>query len=368
MKRQIAMRRGQFARLGAVASVLLVVIAGLPRQVHAQQAPVPVNCGDTISASGHYELAAGCTNFLGNAITIQASDVRLDLRGLTISGPGISAANCSRGPAVNDGIVVSASVPPARNVRIENGRIEGFVYGVSLLSANDSTLQTLRLTRDCNGILLLNAYENNIRDNTVSESLLQGIALTSSNSNWIHRNTGSGNGVDAVAIGGATGGGLLLVDSSFNVMAANGIVGSGNYGIALTSSTLSDPNNPGSASNVLLNNTISNGNSVGIRIQKGNVNVLIDNIANNNGGDGIDIASSENLVHNNVANNNLVRGILVNPGASGNVIRRNTALGNRAGDLVDLNLPSCVNIWRGNNFVTDNELGSDRGPDAGCIR
>ena len=34
-------------------------------------------------------------------------------------------------------------------------------------------------------------------------------------------------------------------------------------------------------------------------------------------------------------------------------------------DLVDGNLPPCVNTWQGNTFVTDNE---GNGPGAGCIR
>jgi hypothetical protein len=42
----------------------------------------------------------------------------------------------------------------------------------------------------------------------------------------------------------------------------------------------------------------------------------------------------------------------------------NTAIGNRRFDMYDVNL-TCVNRWRGNRFVTDNE---GDGPGEGCIR
>ena len=58
-------------------------------------------------------------------------------------------------------------------------------------------------------------------------------------------------------------------------------------------------------------------------------------------------------------------------GSTGNQLEGNTAPGNDTDgngdrDLFDANIGSgCVNIWRGNSFVTDNE---GDGPGAGCIR
>jgi hypothetical protein len=47
-----------------------------------------------------------------------------------------------------------------------------------------------------------------------------------------------------------------------------------------------------------------------------------------------------------------------------NRLESNRATGNGV-DLVDENLPACVNTWLGNRFATDNE---GDGPGAGCIR
>ena len=58
-------------------------------------------------------------------------------------------------------------------------------------------------------------------------------------------------------------------------------------------------------------------------------------------------------------------GILVDTPATGNRIEGNVATGNSIFDLDDANQPACVNTWRGNAFVTDNE---GNGPGAGCIR
>jgi hypothetical protein len=56
----------------------------------------------------------------------------------------------------------------------------------------------------------------------------------------------------------------------------------------------------------------------------------------------------------------------VNFRATGNLLEGNRATGNANTDLVDFNLPQdCVNTWRGNRFVTDNE---GDGPSGGCIR
>jgi parallel beta-helix repeat protein len=82
---------------------------------------------------------------------------------------------------------------------------------------------------------------------------------------------------------------------------------------------------------------------------------------------GIVVVSSGNTLRGNEVNRNRV-GISVSNRAVSNLIQSNTALDNRIRDLQDFNLPGCVNTWRSNSFVIDNESGAAFGPGAGCIR
>jgi parallel beta-helix repeat protein len=373
MNKRISMRTGQLA-----ASIFPIICFCLYTPAHAQQlnlgtaaAPQLIKCGDTISQAGFYQLGAPCTNFAGNAITIRAGNVALNLGGLTISGPGISSTQCKKSPAVNDGIVV---MPPGADgriatVNIQNGRIEGFVNGISLMGTDGAHLQSLTLTRGCNGLLLQEANASGVHDNTISDNLSQGVLMNASYNNWIHHNYVNGNGINSVSVVSGAGGGFLVVGSNRNLIGGNDIVGNGNYGIALTSPTAGGPAASGSNGNELVKNNVSSTKSgPGMRIGVGDTNIVADNITNSNSADGIVIQSADNLVQQNTANNNLDHGILANgPGAVGNSLRTNTARGNRV-DLQDDNLLSCVNTWKKNTFALDSESGAGRGPGAGCIQ
>jgi len=84
-----------------------------------------------------------------------------------------------------------------------------------------------------------------------------------------------------------------------------------------------------------------------------------------NGYDGIDLdgAYGTRVGDNTITGNSRV-GINVDSNSTGNRLEGNRASGNIF-DLADENHPACVNTWRGNKFVTDNE---GDGPKAGCIR
>jgi parallel beta-helix repeat protein len=327
--------------------------------VVAKAATQIIKCGDTISQPGFYQLGAPCTNFPGNAITIRASNVALNLGGFTIAGPGASSFQCSKAPAVNDGIAV---MPPDTNgrlatVNISNGRIEGFVYGISLMGTDGAHLQSLTLTRGCNGLLLQEANAAGVHDNTISDNLTQGVVMNGSYNNWVHHNFVTGNG-----------GGFLMVGSNRNLIGGNDIIGSGNYGMSLTSPTGGGSAASGSSGNTLLKNNVSSTKAgPGMRIGVGDMNIIADNIANSNSAGGILIQSADNLVQQNTVNNNLDLGIRANgPAAVGNIVRTNTVRGNRI-DLQDDNF-NCVNTWRKNNFALDSESGANRGPGVGCIQ
>jgi parallel beta-helix repeat protein len=373
MNSRIAMCGGKLAQLIVAVICFCIMTPGNSQQLNAVTAAASplIKCGDTITQAGSYQLSAPCTNFLGNAITIRAANVALNLGGFTISGPGISSAQCKKGPGVNDGIVV---MPPVTNgristVTIQNGSIVGFVYGVSLTGTDGAHLQSVTLTRGCNGLLLQDANASGIHDNTFSDNLSQGVIMKASYNNWIHHNFVNGNGVNSLSVVSVAGGGFLLVGSNRNLIGGNDVLGGGNYGMVLTSATGGGTSASGSSGNELVKNNVSSTKAgPGVRVGVGDMNVVADNIAGSNSADGIVIQTANNLVQQNTVSNNLDHGILANgSGAVGNTLQANSARGNRI-DLQDDNLLSCGNTWKKNDFALDSESGASRGPGAGCIR
>jgi parallel beta-helix repeat protein len=96
---------------------------------------------------------------------------------------------------------------------------------------------------------------------------------------------------------------------------------------------------------------------------------VVNSQANDTGNIGIHLIDSTNTwVFGNTTTGNQLAGIGLFGGSTGNRVANNVATGNGAFDLVDQNVPTCVNTWRRNRFVTDNESGAAFGPGAGCIQ
>ncbi|MDP2306589.1 MAG: right-handed parallel beta-helix repeat-containing protein [Pseudomonadota bacterium] len=73
-------------------------------------------------------------------------------------------------------------------------------------------------------------------------------------------------------------------------------------------------------------------------------------------------------VENNQVRDAGAYGIRVLDGATLNVLEVNTVQDSGTYDLSDENAGCDANVWEKNDFATDNELGDDAGPGAGCIR
>ncbi len=98
------------AAAGAAVAVLLLMPAG-----HGT-VPCRQYSGGTIDAPGRYCL----TRDLDAGVVIEADNVDLDLDGHCIRGP-------RERDAVSHGVLI---VPPHRHIRISDGCIEGFMYGI----------------------------------------------------------------------------------------------------------------------------------------------------------------------------------------------------------------------------------------------
>jgi parallel beta-helix repeat protein len=108
-----------------------------------------------------------------NGIVIERSDIKLDGNGYTVQGNyGVSGLN-----------LTSIS-----NVSIRNTNVEGFYYGIFLLSSSQNTISGNNLTANTIGIALQEtADRNNIVGNNITENTF-GIWLGASSDNNIYHN------------------------------------------------------------------------------------------------------------------------------------------------------------------------------------
>jgi hypothetical protein len=102
---------------GAWAQSDFYVIAAGPKAVGTKISTVPY----TITTPGFYYLAGNLnySSSTGNAITINADDVTLDLMGNTLTGPGVAT-----------GTVEAITMSGRTNVEVRNGTVRNFFVGV----------------------------------------------------------------------------------------------------------------------------------------------------------------------------------------------------------------------------------------------
>jgi len=282
-------------------------------------------CGTTIGVSGNYALANDIGPCRGDGVTITANNVTFDLAGHTIRGIS-SPASCNMG-APQIGITVTTG---ANNVQIGGGTVTGFVDGIAF-GASNSRVASMSVTNNCvNGMVVSNATNVTVEANTV---------------------TGSGND------------GLLLLNADGGTFQANNISSNGRFGVVLVS---------GSDHNTIRDNSMNNNGAAaggaGLSLVGGTDTQILRNTVQGNL-QGIVLHTGGNVVQGNIANSNQTVGITVADVAGDNRIDGNTATGNSAFDLTDVNAHCGTNTWQNGVFLTDDVAGvPDGGPGAGCIK
>ena len=229
-----------------------------------------------------------------------------------------------------DGIIITAD-----NVRLVLGgrTLTGSGSGAGVRAAGSQanpTLEGLRVVSGTvtgfdDGLVLGNAPGARISGVTATDSADDGIAVRNSPGARVAGNTAARNGGDGIDVGGCNG-------------------------------------------CMVIGNRIVENVDTGIEVESLTSARIAANTVTGNGDDGIDLQGEEadgNRVQGNKTIGNDDNGIVVDAGSTGNHFEGNQATGNPGLDLEDVNLPACLNTWRGNNFVTDNE---GDGPGAGCIR
>ena len=300
----------QAAMLAAVAAIAL----GSQAPVLTLQ-PTVVGCGSVITAPGHYALSADET-CSGYGIMIAASGVHLDLAGFTLTGPGDPP-----GQGDSDGVRAEG----VNDLHITGGALVAFDDGIDMVNVSNLRVTNVNVTGNSHaGMVLDNVDDSRITGCDASNNFAQGIGIgIGSDDNEVIGNTASFNGTDGVTFFGSS--------NNRNRIIGNTTTGNGKSGI--------DP-------------------SVGVdQLVQGNT------VTGNHTGIFVPFDETTATIVGNVVTGNATG---IHAGVSfGSRIQGNLVLGNSIVDMRDDNLPDCVNNWKGNTFVTDNE---GDGPGAGCIR
>jgi parallel beta-helix repeat protein len=173
-------------RWGALAGVLaagLLVGSGPARAEDIKSCPV------TITKPGTYSLNQDlfCST-TGNAITISADNVTLNLKGHILLGP-----------QTGFGVYVGAH----ENVVVENGTISGFWFGVWFVGTGSSQVTGISAMGAGNaGVVLSNSYDNTVSGCVLSQNHFNGLWCGDggSTANTIANNTANGNGFAGIAL------------------------------------------------------------------------------------------------------------------------------------------------------------------------
>jgi parallel beta-helix repeat protein len=321
-RRSPEVERRRPSRLGWLTLVpaALLGLALAASQAHAQSTAV-TTCGTVLSSPGAYHLTGHLGPCTGHGIEITSDGIIVDLRGFTVIGvSGIGSCNLA---SPQHGIMVTG---PASGVHITNGTVTHFVDGIV---ASNARVSAMEVDANCAFGILMTGTGGTTETSRVTGSGIDGIALASATAGTVR----------ASELHGNTRYGIVLSDAtkntvSDNVFTSNGVVEGGALLVAV-----------GDGNQILRNQTFSNFNGFVVR-------------------------TSGNVIDGNTIRTNLSSGIVIDvPGAGGNLIQNNTALGAFFVDLGDVN-PACgTNTWQNNAFATDLVAGvSDGGPGAGCIR
>ena len=290
--------------------LLAAVLAGVVTVGAAQAAgPVTVTCGQVLTQDT--KVANDLVNCPAAGLVIGASNIKLDLRGHLIDGDAFG----------NDAGIDNTG--GFDNVWVTHGTIQEFQWGVNLLGASSNQVDRLETLNNVLGILLDSGSNNNsvVRNQVHDNDRVGGILVDGTTGNLLSRNTVYNNG--SSGIGGVS----IGAWNSTNIeISLNNVYDNVHSGIWLLNTNTS-----------LVTGNMSNTSGFdGIETSMGSTgNVVLDNVANGNGWNGIDVGDPGNTITGNQADTNFNLGIFA---AAGNVDGGgNTAAGN--GDSLE-----CVGV------------------------
>ena len=269
---------------------------------------VPLYAAGTIGNSGSYYLTQ---NITGN-ITVGASNVTIDLNGLTVNG----------NLALGDGMAAYT------NVRVYNGKVQGPITGVNTSYLKLDNLQAVSIMLDagCKHAI--------IERNNVDGIDLQGnYSVVAHNTTKMITMRNIGHEVVFNSVNGSTATGIQMVMCAGCKIANNVVNSAGGIGIEVMAGN----------GNTIDNNTVAYNTSTGIVISSW-YNKVTQNQVSGNSGYGIQIQGQDNEVTHNTVSMNILGGVFILDGYY-NTVSYNTASQNGTGSGINMTPGSMYNVF-----------------------
>jgi len=350
---------------------LVMLTAGvLPGgSVCAGEGRIPVAGSITINQAGYYVVVRNIESTNWDVITINSSNVTLDLGGHTITRTGSTGRPVLIGADATNVTVRNGRLEGGESgvdriytgsritVRLEDLEIDGAAqFGIHLLELEYVEILRCRVTGNVqyNGIFLsgdTGAFGGRIIANVVENAQATGISLKGLKAGEVRDNhvfnpggDGSSDGLQLWAD--------LGWDAGGNQVAGNTIRGGGDDGMTVSSEV------PG---NIIFGNTVTGNASNGFKIFSDG-NLVVGNIASGNSGNGFLFSGAYNLARENHAVGNTGDGMEV-AGLAG-LIEGNTSEGNTGFGLLFINSNSHAyrdNMLRGNASAVGGAANTDAG-------
>ena len=234
--------------------------------------------------------------------------------GLTLSSGGGNIISANQ----IGGLLINSSANTGNNNNITNSIADG--VNISSGNSNNQITNNTITGNTGNGVSLSGTSGNSVTNNVISSNSLNGISVSNS-ADYITGNTFTGNtgvGISIASNAGNlitnnnvesnTGGGILITNST-ETLSGNTVTGNSGFGVSLSTSDFS-----------LSNNEISGNSSDGVIIN-GNGNSISDNTIHGNGADGLGAgvyveSGNHNSILNNSIYDNSVLGIKLNASAN----------------------------------------------------
>jgi parallel beta-helix repeat protein len=368
--RSVSIRMALHWTGSAILLTVATVLGAAPATMAADRRPLA--CGDTITADAR--LTANLVDCPGDGLVIGADGVTLDLGGHTVDGDGA-------------GDDVGIAVESHQGVTIANGAVREFTEGVLVVGASEIAIRRLTTSdqghggitidgsrgvvvtddvvrRDGAGIIVARSDTVRVRANRVSDSASGGISVFGSRHVMIGDNTVRTSRTDT---------GIGLFDGSSHSEVTGNRLSRNGAGIVLDG---------GASDNFIGGNSVAR-NASGVIVDVGtHDNRVVENLVADSAFEGIAVVGSDGnrIARNRVARNggaDAAGGIVVMPWpddraetSDANVLVDNLALDN-GGDGIRVGAAQTANLLRSNRADRNSLLGIDAAPatiDAGGNR
>jgi hypothetical protein len=323
--------------------------------------PPPGQCGAVVAQSIKLQKDIGPCPAGVDGMVVGANNIKIDLNGHSIAGPGAGK---------DDGSHAAIRLTGRSGVTVTNGAVTGFDAGVALIGSSSNTLSKLTVKENVAPLITPNGFEGS--------EFGDGIVLMFSAGNTIDGNTVDANGVfDGIGLLGLGTDHNSITNNKVTNVVGDGRQGTQGIGIGIDVSPFLDLTLPGRGGSLHGNNITGNNvhdnwtngisvqSNIGAEIANNNIqnnglnnpypghglgvvhnaradaNIkdnIHDNLIRGNGGDGFNLIGDQNTIRNN--------------NITGNAVKDSTAFDMHEVDFDPTTfLPSCLsNVYSGNHY------------------